>query len=61
LYRSKQAVKHQLRAAGEKISHYSACEIAILAEAEFERNREQLINEAAQSVATWPEFARWQS
>ena len=50
----------QIRARGDKVQYYSAREIAILTEAELERNRARLIADAEQAVATWPEeFARW--
>jgi hypothetical protein len=50
-------VQAQIRARGQRISDYSNKEISILANAEFERNREELINIAAQVVATFKEFA----
>jgi hypothetical protein len=46
------------RAKGLKLSQFSAKEIALLAEAEFERNRARLIAEAEHSINTWPGFAR---
>lgn len=59
LQRAKKSVQAQIRAKGQRISDYSAKEISHLAHAELERNRERLMAEAAEAIATWPEFARW--
>jgi hypothetical protein len=56
-YRAKQAVKVQIRARGQKIAEYSCRDIALLAEAELERNREQIIAKAVADVATFPSLA----
>jgi hypothetical protein len=58
-YQAKQAVKAQIRARGERISDYSCREMSVMAEAEFARNREELINKAVQVVASFPEFSRY--
>jgi hypothetical protein len=46
------------RAKGLKLSQFSAKEIALLAEAELERNRARLIAKAEHSINTWLGFAR---
>jgi hypothetical protein len=57
LMRAKQAVKAQWRADGLKVSHFSAREIALQAEAYIAQHREELIARAATDVARFPEFA----
>jgi hypothetical protein len=59
LYRAKKAVQAQIKARGQRISDYSCRDITVMAEAEFERNREELIARATQMVATFPEFSRY--
>jgi hypothetical protein len=54
---AKRAVKAQIRARGEKPAHFTAKEIAVLAEAELQRNRTRFIAEAEHTIATWPGFA----
>jgi hypothetical protein len=54
---AKKSAIAQLRAQGLRVAQFSAKEIAVLAEAEFERNREQLIANAEHSIETWPGFA----
>ena len=54
---AKRAVKALIRARGQKLAEFSACEISVLAEAELERNRAQLIAEAEHVIETWPGFA----
>ncbi len=56
---AKNAVKAQIRARGDKPAHYTAREIAILAEAHLAQHREQLRAEAEHTINTWPGFARW--
>jgi hypothetical protein len=53
LQRAKRTVEWQLRAQGEKISHYSHRELVQLAEAELERNRHELIAWAKPIVEQW--------
>src|SRR5262249_5916642 len=53
---AKRAVKDQIRAKGEKPAHFTAKEIAVLAEVELQRNRTKLIAEAEHAIATWPGF-----
>ena len=55
--RAKKAVVAQLRAQGLKVHHYSARDIALLTEDYMAQHRARLIEEAAQDVARWPEFA----
>jgi hypothetical protein len=57
LFRAKKAVQAQIRARGQRISDYSCRDMSVMAEAEFERNREELINKATADVLTFPEFA----
>ena len=45
------AVKHQLRAQGEKVSHYSAKEITALAEAYLAEHQAELFEEVRQLIA----------
>jgi len=59
LQRAKKSVLSQLRAQGLKPQHFSAREISMLADAEFERNRARLIAEAEHAIETWPGFARY--
>src|SRR5262249_31339615 len=56
---AKRAVKDQIRAKGKKPAHFTAKEIAVLAEVELQRNRTKLIAEAEHAIATWPGFAPW--
>jgi hypothetical protein len=56
IYKAKGEVKRALQARGEKVSHYSACEITLLAEAEFKHNGARLIADATAMVTSWPEF-----
>jgi len=56
---AKKAALTQLRARGLKVAHFSAREIRMLADVEFERNRARLLAEAEVAIATWPGFARW--
>jgi hypothetical protein len=55
--RAKKSVLAQLRAQGPRPQHFSAREISLLADAEFERNRARLIANAEHSINTWPGFA----
>jgi hypothetical protein len=56
---AKKAVVAQLRAQGLKPQHYSAREIAILADDYLAQHRARLIVDAEQIIATSPYFARW--
>jgi hypothetical protein len=60
-YRAKQTVKADIRAKGQKLAQYSCREIALLAEAELERNREEFITKAVTDCLTFPEFARYRA
>jgi hypothetical protein len=51
LYRARNKVKDQLRAAGLKISHYSARDLTALAEDYVQHHREELV----QAVKPWVE------
>ena len=59
VYSAKKSVLAQLRAQGLRVAHFSARDISVLANAEFERNRTQLLAEAEVAIAAWPGFARW--
>ena len=53
------AVAVLARARGQKVAHFTAKEIAVLAEVELQRNRTRFIAEAEHTIATSPAFARW--
>ena len=57
--RAKQSVLLELRAQGLKPQHFSAREIAVLGDYYLNQHRDQLVAEAVEAIATWPEFARW--
>ena len=57
--RAKKAVLLGLRAQGLKPQHFSAREIAVLAEYYLNQHRAELVGEATEAIATWPGFARW--
>jgi hypothetical protein len=57
MQRAKKSVLAQLRAQGLKPQRFSAREISVLADVEFERNRARLIADAEHSIETWPGFA----
>ena len=59
LQRAKKAVEHELRAKGLKVAHYSCRELRLLAEQYFNQNRDALIADAEEVIATSPYFARW--
>jgi hypothetical protein len=59
MQRAKRSVQAGIRAKGLRICDFAAKEITLLAEAELERNRAQLIADAEHAIATWPGFARW--
>ena len=59
--RAKKSVLLALRAQGLKPQHFSAREIAVLTEYYLNQHRAELIGEAADVIAMWPEFARWRS
>jgi len=48
-----------LRAQGLKPQHFSAREIALLADYYLNQHRARLIAEAEETINTWPGFARW--
>ena len=56
---ARREVKAQIRAKGDKVAHYSAREISVLAEVELQRNRPRFVAEAEHAINTWPGFARW--
>jgi hypothetical protein len=56
---AKKAVVAQIRAQGRKLHHFSAKDLARLAEAELERNRAELVAEAIEVVNTSPFFSQW--
>ena len=57
--RAKKAVLVALRAQGLRPQHFSAREIAVLAEYYLNQHRAELVGEATEAIATWPGFARW--
>jgi hypothetical protein len=57
--RAKKLVLLALRAQGLKSQHFSAREIAVLTDYYLNQHRAKLMAEAAEAIATWPEFARW--
>jgi len=59
--RAKKSVLLALRAQGLKPQHFSAREISMLTEYYLNQHRAELMGEAAEVIATWPEFARWRS
>jgi hypothetical protein len=56
---ARNAVKRRIQAEGLKVSQFTACEITLLAKAEFERNHAKLIADAKHDIETWPGFAAW--
>ena len=54
---AKRTVKDHIRAQGLKLAEFTARDLNELAEAEFERNRAQLIAEAEHLIETWPGLA----
>jgi len=56
---AKKAVLHELRAQGLKPQHFSAREIAVLADYYLNQHRAELIAEAEETINTWPGFAAW--
>jgi hypothetical protein len=57
--RAKKSVLLALRAQGLKPQHFSAPEIAVLADYYLNQQRARLVAEAAEAIATWPGFAHW--
>jgi hypothetical protein len=57
--RAKKSVLFALRAQGLKPQHFSAREIAVLADFYLNQHRERLLMEATEAIATWPGFAGW--
>ena len=57
--RAKKSILLALRAQGLKPQHFSAREIAVLTEYYLNQHRAELVGEAAELIATWPELARW--
>jgi hypothetical protein len=55
--RARQRVKDQIRAKGLKPQHYSARQIADLADEYVKGHLEELVTRATVDVAAWPEFA----
>ena len=59
MQRAKKVVKANIRAKGQRISDFSAREIALLAEDYLAQHRQELIAEAENVIATSPYFAQW--
>ena len=59
LHRAKTKVIEQIRANGEKVSHFSCREINDKRRAYFEANMEELITQALADIWKFPEFARY--
>jgi hypothetical protein len=57
--RAKRLVQASIRAKGQRLSDFSAREIALLTEDYLAQHRAELIAEAENAIATWPGFARW--
>ena len=57
--RAKKAVLVALRAQGLRPQHFSAREIAVLAEYYLNQHRAELVGEAAEAIARWPECEHW--
>lgn len=57
LRQAKRSVLWQLQAQGLKVSHYSARDISLMAEAELERNHARFIAVAEETINAWPGFA----
>ena len=57
--RAKKAVLLALHAQGLKPQHFSAREVGVLTDYYVNQHRARLMAEAAEEIATWPEFARW--
>jgi hypothetical protein len=57
--RAKKSVLLALRAQGLKPQHFSVREIGVLTDYYVNQHRAQLIAEAAEEIAAWPEFARY--
>jgi hypothetical protein len=55
--RARQRVKDQIRAKGLKPQHYTARQIADLADEYVKGHLEELVTRATADVASWPEFA----
>jgi hypothetical protein len=55
---AKKVVLAQIRSQGLKVHQFSAKDLTLLAEAELERNRVELITEAIQVINTSADFAR---
>jgi hypothetical protein len=56
--RAKKAVLLALHAQGLKPQHFSAREVGVLTDYYVNQHRARLMAEAAEEIATWPEFAR---
>jgi hypothetical protein len=57
--RAKEAVLLALRAQGLKPQHFSVREVGVLTDYYVNQHRARLMAEAAEDIATWPEFVRW--
>jgi hypothetical protein len=53
IQRAKKAIMAQLQARGEKVAHYSAKDITLLAEAYLAQHRHELVVEAIAIVECW--------
>ena len=57
--RAKKAVLLELRAQVLKPQHFSVREIAVLTEYYLNQHRAELVGEAAEAIARWPECEHW--
>jgi hypothetical protein len=57
--RAKKSVLLALRAQGLRPQHFSAREISVLTDYYLNQHRAKLMADAAEEIATWPDFARW--
>ena len=56
---ARRVIKAQIKAAGLKVSQFTARDISIRADVWFDAHRVELIAEAEHTIATSPYFARW--
>jgi hypothetical protein len=59
--RAKKSVLLALRVQELKPQHFSAREIAVLTEYYLNQHRAELVGEAAEAIARWPECEHWRS
>jgi hypothetical protein len=60
-FMAKRAVQEQIRARGQKIAQFTCREISAMADAELERNLEELIANAVADCLTFLEFSRYRA